>query len=84
MLEQYKYSWEMNSTDDQKQLSNWIRDLSMEERSTRYGNRTVTWINLEGFLLSRPEVYRKGDKIHDSAFFWGPEWDVLSCIEGYV
>ena len=84
LLEQYKYSWEMNSTDDQKQLSNWIRDLSMEERSTRYGNRTVTWINLEGFLLSRPEVYRKGDKIHDSAFFWGPEWDVLSCIEGYV
>lgn len=50
LLEKYNYSWNMNSTNDQKQLSNWIRDLSPEERSNRYGNRTITWINLEGFL----------------------------------
>ena len=83
ILEKYNYSWEVNSTDDQKDLVKWFHKMSAEERRTRYGNRTITWINLEGFLLSRPEVYRKGDKIHDSLFFWSHEWNVLSTIEGY-
>jgi len=83
LLEKYNYSWEANSTDDQKDLVKWFHEMSAEERQTRYGNRTITWINLEGFLLSRPEVYRKGDKIHDSLFFWSHEWNVLSAIEGY-
>jgi len=83
LLEKYNYSWEANSTDDQKDLVKWFHEMSAEERQTRYGNRTITWINLEGFLLSRPEVYRKGDKIHDSLFFWTHEWNLLSAIEGY-
>ena len=83
LLEKYNYSWKKNSTDDQKDLVQWFHELSAEERRTRYGNRSVTWINLEAFLLSRPEVYREGDKIHDSLFFWTHEWNVLSTIEGY-
>jgi hypothetical protein len=83
LLRAYNYSWERDSTRKQKRVSEWIRGLSGEERRARYGNRKVRWIDLEGFLLSRPEVYRKNDKIHDSIFFFGPEWDMLSAIEGY-
>jgi len=83
LLEKYNYSRDVNSTDDQKDLVKWFHELSAKERRTRYGNRTITWINLEGFLLSRPEVYREGDKIHDSLFFWADEWSALSTIEGY-
>ena len=82
LLQQYNYSWTINSTSKQKQISNWIRNLSLDDRKRRYGNnRTITFINLEGFLLSRPEVYRKNDKIHDKSFYWGHEWDLLSTIE---
>lgn len=29
LLQQYNYSWTMNSTSQQKQISNWIRNLSL-------------------------------------------------------
>ncbi|KAL7552865.1 hypothetical protein ACHAWF_016110 [Thalassiosira exigua] len=84
LVKEYNYSWKVNATADQQHLAEWMRGLSYEERSERYGNRTIRWINLEEFLLPWPEIYRTHDKIHDGPLFFGHEWDILSNIEQQV
>ena len=66
LLQKYDYSWERDSSFDLRNLVAWMQSLSNDERSRRYGNRTVDWVDMESVLLPRPELYR--DKIHDT--FW--------------
>ena len=46
-----------------------MRKVDFEES---FGNRTVWVTDLQSFLLSRDDMYRENDKIHDlkGAFFW--------------
>ena len=84
LLQTHNYSWDRDSSDSQKELVAWIQGLSLHEQLRRYGNRTIGWIDLEEFLLSRPDVYHKNDKIHDNAgFFFHQHHDLLSRIESY-
>ena len=84
LLQTHNYSWDRDSSDSQKELVAWIQGLSLHEQLRRYANRTIGWIDLEEFLLSRPDVYHKNDKIHDKAgFFFHQHHDLLSRIESY-
>ena len=84
LLQTHNYSWDRDSSDSQKELVAWIQGLSLHEQLRRYANRTIGWIDLEEFLLSRPDVYHKNYKIHDKAgFFFHQHHDLLSRIESY-
>jgi len=85
ILHNYNYSWDRDSSANQKELVAWFQSLSIRERLMRYGNRTIGWIDLEEFLLPRPDVYQKSDKLHDGAdFFFHQHHELLSRIESHL
>lgn len=80
LLQKYNYSCDRDGSEDEKHFSNWIRLMSQNNLTHIYGNRTVGFIDLEDFLLPRPEVYK--DKIHDdSEFFFGIHSRLLGIVE---
>lgn len=81
LLQRYNYSWERDSSFDEKQLSNWMRSLTIDERKQRYGNRVVGWLNFEHIYLSRYETYRENDKIHSRMMAEDVEGVLLNIIE---
>ena len=83
LLQKYNYSWERDVPANTSSFWGWMRNLTVEQRNQRYWNRSVGFIDLEEFLLPRPEVYRPNDKIHDgSEFFFHKHSPMLAIVEG--